>query len=77
MEHSYNESFIRGTLEVMVALSEGKTPEEALERSYKFVDSVNIAIPMANAVTQFHARGEEFRQYWNIVKSYAPIKKVA
>ena len=47
------------------ALSEGKSPEEAAEEMYSEGITGFQAGKVAQVITHFHSRGEDFRQWWN------------
>jgi len=62
---SYSARVVDASLRVMQALSEGKTPEEAEKIAYEMGIRVFMAGCMAQVVSHFHPRGNEFKQYWN------------
>lgn len=63
----YSAAALEASLRVMKALSEDKSPKEAKET----VDEDEVGISgfqmgwIAQVISYFHPRGEEFRQYWN------------
>jgi len=69
----YSAGVVEASLRVMIALAEGKTPRLA----EKTVDGMGITGfqmgCVAQTVSYFHPRGEEFRRYWNA--QYLPKKK--
>jgi len=70
----YSAGVIDASLKVMKALSEGKTPKEAEETVYDLGITGFQMGCIAQAVSYFHSRGEEFREYWN--GQYLPKDKV-
>jgi len=51
------------------ALDDGLSPEEAKDRMYESEAGQNLTVALAGCVAQavshFHPRGEEFRKWWN------------
>jgi hypothetical protein len=64
-QDGYSAGVVDASLRVMQALSEGKTPEEAEKVTYEMGITGFMAGGMAQAVSHFHPRGDEFKQYWN------------
>ncbi len=60
----YNAQIVEASVRVMKSLSDGKTPEEAMDALSGLDITFYMAGCMANAVSYFHPRGEEFRGYW-------------
>lgn len=65
MDDFYSASIVKASIKIMKALSEGKDPKEA----EKEIEGMGItgfqAGCVAQTVSYFHPRGEEFREYWN------------
>ena len=57
---------------VMKSLSDMLTPEEAIKSMQSLGFSTMMADSIAEAVSYFHSRGEEFREYWN--KKYSSLR---
>ncbi len=64
-QHPYSEAIVKGVYLVMEALSEHKTPEEALKSTKGLELTLFMAGLMVNTVYKFSTRGEEFAKYWN------------
>jgi len=64
-QDGYSAGVVDASLRVMQALSEGKTPEEAEKVIYEMGITGFMAGCMAQTVSHFHPRGNEFKQYWN------------
>jgi hypothetical protein len=62
---------------VMKALSEGKTPKDAWAATKGMDGSGATDGIVAQAITEFHPRGEEFRTYWNGLFGLKDSKGVA
>lgn len=64
-QHPYSEAIVKGVYLVMEALSEHKTPEEALKSTKGLELTLFMAGLMVNTVYMLSTRGEEFAEYWN------------
>lgn len=74
----YSAGVVDVSIKIMKALSEGKTPEEAAEKEMEGTGITGFqAGCVAQTVSYFHPRGEEFREYWNrLFLSEEEAKKV-
>jgi formate dehydrogenase maturation protein FdhE len=65
---AYSAAAIKGTMFIMKALDDGKTPEEAFDKNEE-LDALGLTRAMgacaASIIVSYHARGEEFRVWWN------------
>lgn len=61
----YSFGVVEATIKVFGALDLGKTPEDAIKEVNEMGISGFMAGCMAQWVSQFHIRGEEFRIFWN------------
>lgn len=61
----YSAGVVEASLRVMKTLSEGKSPKKAEAAVYGMGITGFQMGCVAQAVTHFHPRGEEFRKYWN------------
>ena len=64
-QDGYYAKIVEASLRVMQALSEGKPPKEALKTTDRMGITIFMTTYMAQTVSYFHPRGEEFRKYWN------------
>jgi len=69
----YSAGVVDASIRVMKALSEKKTPKEAEETVYDLGITGFQMGCVAQTVSYFHPRGEEFREYWN--GQYLPKNK--
>lgn len=70
----YSSGVVDASLRVMKALSEGKSPKKAEKTVYDLGITGFQMGCVAQEVSYFHPRGEEFREYWN--GQYLPKNKV-
>ncbi len=65
----YSETILRTSINVMKALSEGKTPRSA----YKLLYGISRAMASlaVDVVYNYYQHGEEFRKYWNRKNGYS------
>lgn len=61
----YSAGVVEASLRVMKTLSEGKSPKKAEATVYGIEITGFQMGCVAQVVTHFHPRGEEFRKYWN------------
>lgn len=61
----YSSAVVDVSIKVAKALSEGKSPGEAAKAMYEDDITGFQAGCVAQSVTHFHPRGEEFRKWWN------------
>lgn len=61
----YGHGVVQATVAACRVLDEGKTPEEAVEASRTMEITPFMAGCMAQWISHFHPRGEEFRVCWN------------
>jgi hypothetical protein len=65
-QDSYGHAVVEMTVKLCKALDEDNSPEEAEEIAIKDSDITGfMAGCMAQWVSYFHPRGEEFRKHWN------------
>jgi len=69
----YSAGVVEASLKVMKALSEGKSPKEAEKTVYDLGITGFQMGCVAQTVSHYHPRGEEFRLYWN--RQYLPKDK--
>lgn len=61
----YSFGVVEATIKVISALDKGKTVDEANNEMYGMGISGFMAGCVAEWVSKFHERGDEFRIYWN------------
>ena len=61
----YSKAVVDAGEAVGQALDQGKTPKQAHDKMYDFDLTGFMAGCLAQAITYFHPRGEEFRVWWN------------
>lgn len=67
MRDGYSAQVVKVTEKCCDALDEGLTPQASCDKATKGSDITGfMAGCMAQWVTHFHPRGEEFREWWNI-----------
>ena len=64
-QDGYGHAIIIAGAKVGKALSEGKTCKEAHDEMYGEDLTGFMAGCVAQAISHFHSRGEEFRKFWN------------
>lgn len=64
-QDGYGNAVIVAGAKVGKALSEGKTCKEAHNEMYKNDLTGFMAGCLASAISHFHSRGEEFKEFWN------------